>query len=90
MDEGPEAIYLAVGHLPAPSFGEVADTQHQAAHGGVLEEVGGHELDELPPITDADPELERRPEGLVLDAREGDRGQFLVLGVDDVQGVRPH
>ena len=37
----------------------------------------------------SDPQFERRPDRLALDAGEGHAGQRLVVGVDDVEGVGP-
>ena len=89
VHEWPEPPDLVGGHLPAPPFGEVAKAQHESADGGPVEEVGADHLDEPPPVGGAHPQLDRRPHRLALDARQGDRGQLLVVGVDEVEGVGP-
>jgi hypothetical protein len=56
-------------------------------HGSVAEQVGRHHLHQLPSPARLDPQFERRPHGLALDAGQGHAGQSLVVGMDDVDGV---
>jgi hypothetical protein len=71
------------------AVGDVAGVQHQAAHVGVLEQVGGHRLGVQPgPVAVADPpglgRCHPRPQGRV--GHEAGR-PLAVVGVDQGEGV---
>ena len=82
LHERAEPRDLVAGDLPSPALGQVAHAEHE-----VVAERRADHLDEAPTVGAADAQLERRADFLGLHARERERRELEVVGVDEVEAV---